>query len=61
MRIVIEVERKDGALTDADLRAACERTAKIVEVIDADESPFGSPIDNGNGVLFAYSVEDVKP
>lgn len=67
MRIVIEVERGDGPVTDADLQHAAKVTTGLVEVADAKidgeaySSPVGSYAGADSNIAWSYRVEEVKP
>jgi hypothetical protein len=59
-RIVIEVERRDGNVTDDDLRAATKSVKKNVDTIDINGEPLG-PWIRIDGLRWSYRVEEVKP
>ncbi len=60
MRITIDVERKDGPLTDEDLTRAVEACAHVVEVDDADLTPL-MDASLGNELTWGYCVHEVTP
>lgn len=59
MRIVIDVERVDGPLTDTDMSAALRSTKQNIDIPDVSERLVG-PFSR-DGLRWSYAVEEVKP